>query len=299
MWFDYNYLDIYYGSIKCNGTRDVANMDRISICPSCGSQNVTGQRFCGSCGAGLYQPTQQQTESQSENKEKLVSICVRLVEEGKYEDALRYAEMYIGIDPEDDRGWGLKGLCLVKLNREEEAFTCCQKALEINPQRIRTRDILSGIYYHIGDYKSLASLAHETLQFAPKNIKACVFLAEALMHMNELREAETELLKALESLYQAQFAESEDLAIVRQELGILYVMRGQSEKAMAEFEEAIKADQQDQWCYQLADACLILNITGVLMKGNPEEKRARLLGYAQQRGKTYTSYMQWKAENQV
>jgi tetratricopeptide (TPR) repeat protein len=118
-------------------------------------------------------------------------------------------------------------------------------------------------------------------------------VSEALALANKLADAEAQAQKALEYLYAADYADPEGLAAIYQQLGILSVMRGH-EGALEYFEKAIKANQRDQWPYKLADACVILDMTGILMEGTPQQRRARLLGYAQQRGREYSSYLEWK-----
>jgi tetratricopeptide (TPR) repeat protein len=228
------------------------------------------------------------------NKETLGSIGATLIEHGIYKDALEYFERFLEIDPNDARGLAGKGAALFGLDRGEEAICYCKKALAINFQLIGARNTISAIYYARGEYENLISFSRETLQFEPTNIKARVMLAEALMLSNQLKDAGEELSKALKFLYESDYLMPTDLAAIHQELGILHVMRGHREEAIAEFVETIKADQHKQWSYKLADACMMLDITGALMQGSLLERRSRLLGLAQRRQKSYFSFLHWK-----
>jgi len=230
------------------------------------------------------------------NKETYGSIGVALIENERYEDALEYFRRFIAIDPNDARGWGGKGIALSNLNQDEEAISSCKKALEIDPHLKGARDTLGALYYTRRDYEALASLAQETLRFAPEDIKARVMLSEALALTNKLIEAESELNRALEFLYQRDHLNPEDLSVVHQQLGIIYAMRGHKEKAVEELKKAVQANQRDQWGYKLLDAYLISDMMGMAMEGTPLERRGRLLGYAAQRATTYSSLVEWEAQ---
>lgn len=231
------------------------------------------------------------------NKETIGTIGITLIDHERYDDALKYFERCIEIDPNDARGWGGKGIALSNLNQEEEAINCCKKALEIDPKLKGARDTLSGCYYKRGDLEALISLERQILQFAPEDIKARYMLSEAFALSNRLIEAESEAQKALELLYKKEYAEPEELGRILQQLGIINAMRGHGEKAMEEFKKAVQVNQSDQWGYKLLDAYLILNTLGRAMEGTPLERRVRLLGIAEKRAKTYSSFAHWETEN--
>lgn len=145
------------------------------------------------------------------------------------------------------------------------------------------RYTLGAIYYKKGDYEAMFSLAQETLQFAPEDTKTRVMLSEALAFSGKLIEAELELQKALEFLYQREYVEPEELSMVRQQLGIIYAMRGHREKALKAFQEAIDAQPIDEWAQELLESYKILDIIGIAMKGTPIDRRNRLLSLTEKR----------------
>jgi len=66
------------------------------------------------------------------------SIGGVLIDHGRYEDALPYFERFIAIAPEDERGWGGKGHCLLGLGRHGEALYCAEKVMNINPKNLES-----------------------------------------------------------------------------------------------------------------------------------------------------------------
>ncbi|MBO3800114.1 MAG: tetratricopeptide repeat protein [Candidatus Brockarchaeota archaeon] len=53
---------------------------------------------------------------------------------GRFEDAIKYCDEAIKINPKDAEAWSLKGICLYFLHRYEEALKCCEKAVRLNPK---------------------------------------------------------------------------------------------------------------------------------------------------------------------
>ena len=57
-----------------------------------------------------------------------------LLEENKFEDALGFFEQAILLEPSNPDLWNLKGAALRSLGRYDEAITCFNKSLEIEPR---------------------------------------------------------------------------------------------------------------------------------------------------------------------
>lgn len=230
-------------------------------------------------------------------KEMIGYVSGILLDYQKNQDALRYAEQLIDMDPEDDRGWTLKARCLKNLGEQEAALKFTKKALEINPENIGARHDTAIIHFEKEEYEKVISLCRETLELDPSHIRNRYLLSDALALTNKLSDAEEVIKNALDEVYSEESAEAEDLAALYQQLGIITVMRGH-EGALEYFEKAIKADQQNQWSYKLADSYVIQEMVGSnLREGTPQDRRAHLIGFAGQRATKYTSYAEWKRES--
>ena len=57
-----------------------------------------------------------------------------LVREGKYDEALKFFEKALELDPHDHRTWNLKGMALRSIGRYNEAIECFNKSLELVPK---------------------------------------------------------------------------------------------------------------------------------------------------------------------
>lgn len=62
------------------------------------------------------------------------NLSVALLEQGKYEEALKYAERAIIISPDNAYFWNNLGVILTYMNLFEEAEKCFKKAIEINKE---------------------------------------------------------------------------------------------------------------------------------------------------------------------
>jgi len=70
---------------------------------------------------------------ESENSDLLVNKAYSLYNMGRFEDAIKYCDEAIKINPNDAVAWSIKGICLNFLHCYEEALACCEKAISLDP----------------------------------------------------------------------------------------------------------------------------------------------------------------------
>lgn len=64
----------------------------------------------------------------------LIEKGTRLLEDGKYDEALECFDKALSLDPKNTHAWNQKGVALRSLGRYDEAIECFNKALEIVPK---------------------------------------------------------------------------------------------------------------------------------------------------------------------
>ncbi|HXV39245.1 MAG TPA: tetratricopeptide repeat protein [Nitrosopumilaceae archaeon] len=57
-----------------------------------------------------------------------------LVEDGNYEEALKFFDKALELDPNDHKIWNQKGIALRSMGRYNEAIECFNKSLELVPK---------------------------------------------------------------------------------------------------------------------------------------------------------------------
>jgi tetratricopeptide (TPR) repeat protein len=221
-----------------------------------------------------------------QDKEFLVVMGSYLIENDIFELALNYFNRIIDIDPNEPRAWATKGHILLKLNSYQDAINCCNKALEHDPTHMGARNTLRILYYVNKDYDALISLAKETLETMPEDIKSLLMLSEALSISGKLIEAESEAFKALGYLNNKEYIQPEDLGMIHQQIGMINVMRGYKDKAFSSFQIALDALPKDEWLQQLNDSYKILEILGLALECSPVERRNQLISLTEKRNDT-------------
>ncbi|MFQ5781482.1 MAG: tetratricopeptide repeat protein [Nitrosopumilus sp.] len=69
-----------------------------------------------------------------DESQNLVEKGKRLLEDGKFNDALGFFEQALLLNQDDPDLWNYNGIALRSLGRYEEAMECFNKSLEIDPR---------------------------------------------------------------------------------------------------------------------------------------------------------------------
>ncbi|MCX6133345.1 MAG: tetratricopeptide repeat protein, partial [Ignavibacteriales bacterium] len=72
-------------------------------------------------------------EKDINNTEALEEIIQFYFEHGQFEEALHFVDRLLSFEPFSSDAWQRKGMILNNLYRSEEALTCYDKALQLNP----------------------------------------------------------------------------------------------------------------------------------------------------------------------
>src|SRR5207245_11221774 len=75
-----------------------------------------------------------QTEIVNQKAQELIQKGDKLVEDGKYDEALDFYEKALIVIPIDPNLWNKKEIALRSLGRYDEAVVCFNKSLEISPR---------------------------------------------------------------------------------------------------------------------------------------------------------------------
>ncbi len=75
-----------------------------------------------------------QTEIVNQKAQELIQKGDKLVEDGKYDEALDFYEKAFIINPNDPDLWNKKGIALRSLGRYDEAVECFNQSLKISPR---------------------------------------------------------------------------------------------------------------------------------------------------------------------
>jgi tetratricopeptide (TPR) repeat protein len=116
-------------------------------CSSCGNKVMENAKFCGNCGAAITSsmsgnsvpvaapsspPQSGPNNSISEGTVDWVAKGADiLIDGGPLDEAIKYFDKAININPNDDGAWRLKGVSLIGCN-DSEALYCLETALKIN-----------------------------------------------------------------------------------------------------------------------------------------------------------------------
>lgn len=137
-------------------------------------------------------------EIDSENVSALNDQRYAFCNIGRYDEAITCFDKLLQINPNDAVIWHNKGNTLHKLGRYDEAITCCNKTLEINPENAEAWKI-KGTSLGLTKRSDEATICFDTaLQIVPNDAYTWIFKGFALYDMERFDEATTCCGNALE-----------------------------------------------------------------------------------------------------
>ena len=108
---------------------------------------------------------------------------------GRYEDALKFSEEVLKINPMSEDAWWLKGASLGHLDRHEEAIMCFDKALKIDPNYADAWCAKGITLRELGRYEEAIECLVEAVKIYPRYVYAWCNRALALWELGRYEEA--------------------------------------------------------------------------------------------------------------
>lgn len=172
----------------------------------------------------------------AETADELINKGLELDKQNKFEEAIKYYDEALKVEPNNIRALGLKGSCLHFLHKYDEAIKCYDEGIKIDPKDIycwyNKGHSLSGlkkyddaivcfdkaltlcdkndkfipylleckayVYYHRGDYKKAEEIIDKALEINPKSVDDLMSKGDVLQAQKKYEEAMTYFDKAAE-----------------------------------------------------------------------------------------------------
>ena len=129
----------------------------------------------------------------------------------------------------------------------EKARDAFAALLKLDPKNVNARNYLGYIHENLNNYKAAAQAYEAALKLDPRNLYTLNHLGLAYNQLHRLDEAETVLRQALEIDPKSARSESKN---THNYLAMIYLERGETGEAIAEFRESIRLFPDDVWARQ-------------------------------------------------
>lgn len=176
-------------------------------------------------------------EPEDDSALTLLSICYLNLDQNS--EGLKYAEEAIGLNPYSDFAFYAVARAQLGLSNLKAAMEAINEAIEIEPEDADYFGLRALILTNKQEWKAALESCIEGLEIDPENIESNNVKALCLRKLN-LTEEEAETL--LESLRQ----NPED-PFTHANLGWSYLEKGQREKSIEHFHQALRIDPEFEW----------------------------------------------------
>jgi tetratricopeptide (TPR) repeat protein len=154
-------------------------------------------------------------------------------------EALKEANVAIGLDPTDPSGHYYRALALLALERDHDALAAIREAIRLNAEFAPFHATLSRIYVSKKNWTRALAAAEEGLRLDPEDVQCTNFRALALVNLGRKDEADQSIAAAL--------ARDPENAMTHANLGWALLHRGDSEQALTHFREALRLSPLSDW----------------------------------------------------
>ncbi len=108
---------------------------------------------------------------------------------GKYQEAISCYDKAIELDPKNTEVYYNKALALDKLGKYQEAISCYDKAIELDPKNTEVYSGKGFTLSDLGKYQEAISCFDKAIELDPKNTRAYFSKGYALFHLGQYQEA--------------------------------------------------------------------------------------------------------------
>lgn len=176
--------------------------------------------------------------------EKEVLHAIDELKSNKFSSAQKHASKALQMAPGNPYVNYLLGMCYLRMNKLPEAKANLEKSISLDPKQIPPLQALGMLRYREGDYTGASQLLQQVVDLNSNDWKAEWMLASSYIHQQDYQRARVSAEKAIKS-------GKEMAAPVQLLLGEALAEVGESEKAIAAFEEYLKTYPRDPNAIQI------------------------------------------------
>jgi tetratricopeptide (TPR) repeat protein len=151
-----------------------------------------------------------------------------------FDDAIRWLNEAIELDPLLPHAWANKGICLEELKRFSSAVACYDKALQLDPRNASIHNNKGNSLNHMGRFEEAISCIDMALEIQPENAGYWSNKGKNLNQLGRTNEALRCIDKAL--------AIDSRLSFAWHNKGLCLMNKGLSDEALACFKKTIEID---------------------------------------------------------
>lgn len=107
-----------------------------------------------------------------------------------YEEAIKYYDKALSLDPNDANAWRKKGDCFQKLKIKTQATECYNKCLKINPNDVEALLSIGITHAKTGNHNEAIEYYDQALAIDPNDARLYNAKGSSLMNLDNPREAE-------------------------------------------------------------------------------------------------------------
>ncbi len=176
----------------------------------------------------------QQVEEQIDVREHaaaLRNLAKVLSWAGKVEEADRLALKAAEKMPDDEETQRMTGFAKLRLNEFDEAKSCFEAALRMEPNDVRALCGLGDVYWRTGQHEAARDCYFRAATIDPKHVPALFNLGNTLRSLGQVG--------AAEEAYRQALALAPDQPDIHKNLGLTFYMQGDIDQTVRQFEQAL------------------------------------------------------------